>query len=96
MKLTLETADLSDGIFSWNFASKIRFRYRITTITTESNLALTSKVDNVKQMIMTNQSNDECDYTFEDDKLSIEFTKFDLNKTQFTDVITLEIEVTEV
>ncbi len=93
MKLTLETATLLNGFFTWNFPT-MKYRYQIIVITTEVDFALKSYCSNVGQLIMTNKSNDECDYTFEDDKLSIEFTKFDLNKTQFTDFIALEIEVT--
>jgi hypothetical protein len=96
MKLTLENAVLSDGFFTWTFPSQMKFRYEITTITTEIDLFLTSKVDMVKQMIQTNHSNDECDYTFEDDKLRIGFLKGQFSMNSFTSFIALEIEVTEV
>ena len=95
MILTLETSTLTNGFFTWNFPNLIKFRYQIVLITTDGDLALKSNCNNVSQLIMTNQNNDTCDYTFEDNKLSIEFTKFDLNKTQFTDFIKLDIEVNE-
>ena len=98
MILTLETAVVEKNMYSWNLEAIKTFRYNLkyTSPKLSDRTLLISQIEGVRQTVMPNILNPECDCTFSTDVFTISFTNSDPTNSPFDDKFeSLEIILTE-
>jgi len=94
--MNLDNAIIDGNTYSWNIGMKT-FRYKIRyTVSVPEKFIIMSKIEGVRQLIMPNIVNPECDYTFTTDTFTVSFTNTDPMNSPFSNFESLEITLIDV
>lgn len=94
--MNLDNAIIDGNTYSWNIGMRtFRYKIRYTAPVPEKSIIM-SNIEGVRQLIIPNITNPECDYTFTTDTFTITFTNTDPMNSPFSNFESLEITLIEV